>query len=52
MIGVRVRRQGHAISVAHRQITAIAASRSLSVASRDEAPFRMAGLVVINPWQT
>jgi toxin FitB len=46
----RARRQGHAISVADGQIAAIAAARSLRVASRDEAPFQAAGLDVINPW--
>jgi toxin FitB len=47
---VSARRQGHAISVADGQIAAIAASRDLSVASRDETPFQAAGLAVINPW--
>jgi predicted nucleic acid-binding protein len=46
----RARRQGHAISVADGQIAAIAAARSLSIASRDQAPFLAAGLAVINPW--
>ena len=45
------RGQGHAISVADGQIAGIAASRNLSVASRDEVPFRAAGLAVINPWK-
>ena len=44
------RRKGHVISVADGQIAAIAASRNLKIASRDEAPFQSAGLVVINPW--
>ena len=47
---VRARTQGHSISVGDGQIAAIAASRNLSVASRDETPFRAAGLTVINPW--
>ena len=47
---VSARRHGHAISVADGQIAAIAASRGLTVASRDETPFQAAGLVVINPW--
>ncbi len=47
---IRARRQGHAISVADGQIAAIAESRNLSIASRDETPFRAAGLAVINPW--
>jgi hypothetical protein len=51
-IAVRARRAGCAISVADGQIAAIAAARGLSVASRDEAPFRVAGLAVINPWNS
>jgi toxin FitB len=46
----RARARGHAITVADGQIAAIAAARNLSVASRDERPFRAASLVVINPW--
>jgi len=49
-IVVRARRQGHPISVADAQIAAIAATRHLSVATRDEAPFHAAGVPVINPW--
>jgi predicted nucleic acid-binding protein len=51
-IVVRARKQGHAISVADGQIAAIAASRNLRMASRDEAPFQAAGLTVINPWKS
>ena len=47
---VLARRNGFAISVADGQIAAIAASRNLTIASRDEAPFRAAGLAVTNPW--
>jgi toxin FitB len=47
---VLARRAGYAISVADGQIAAIAASRNLTIASRDEAPFRAAGLAVTNPW--
>lgn len=47
----RARSRGLAISVADAQIAAIAATRSLIVATRDEAPFRAAGLRVINPWK-
>jgi predicted nucleic acid-binding protein len=47
---VLARRNGYAISVADGQIAAIAAARNLTIASRDEAPFRAAGLAVINPW--
>jgi toxin FitB len=46
----RARGQGHAISVADGQIAAIAAAGNFTVATRDEAPFRAAGLLVINPW--
>jgi len=46
------RANGYAISVADGQIAAIAVSRNLKIASRDEAPFRAAGLAVINPWQS
>jgi|307.fasta_scaffold121979_3 predicted nucleic acid-binding protein len=49
---VLARRNGCAISVADGQIAAIAAARNLRIASRDEAPFRAAGLSVINPWAT
>ena len=47
---ILARRNGYAITVADGQIAAIAASHNLKIASRDEAPFQAAGLVVINPW--
>jgi hypothetical protein len=47
---IRARRHGHPIAVADAQIAAIAASRQFTVATRDEAPFRAAGVPVINPW--
>ena len=50
-IVVRVRGQGHTISIADGQIAGIAAANRLHIASRDELPFRAAGLVVINPWK-
>ena len=50
-IVLRARRSGHAIAVADAQIAAIAASRQFSVATRDEAPFRAAGVEVLNPWE-
>ena len=50
-IVMRARRSGHAIAVADAQIAAIAASRDFSVATRDEAPFRAAGVEVLNPWE-
>ncbi|HEY2547200.1 MAG TPA: UbiA family prenyltransferase [Candidatus Acidoferrum sp.] len=46
----RARRHGHSIVVANAQIAAIAASCRLSVATRDETPFRAASITVINPW--
>ena len=48
---VRVRTQGHTISIADGQIAGVAAANKLRIASRDELPFRAAGLVVINPWK-
>ena len=47
----RARQHGHSIAVADAQIAAIAASRGFSVATRDEVPFRAAGIAVINPWK-
>jgi predicted nucleic acid-binding protein len=41
---------GRAISMADGYIAAIAATRGLSVASRDVAPFQAAGVSIINPW--
>src|SRR5215472_5446053 len=46
----RARGQGHMISIADGQIAGIASSRDPRVASRDETPFRAAGVTVINPW--
>jgi len=46
----RARSQGQAISVADGQIAGVAVANKFRVASRDEQPFRAAGLVVINPW--
>lgn len=42
---------GHAIGTADSYIAAIAAANGLSIATRDSAPFRAAGLAVINPWE-
>jgi len=49
-IVTRARRNGHPIAVADAQIAAIATSREFAVATRDEAPFRAAGVPVVNPW--
>jgi toxin FitB len=48
MSAARVR--GLSISIVDGQIAAIAKANGFSVATRDEAPFRAAGLNVINPW--
>jgi toxin FitB len=48
----QARGRGYAIAMADGQIAAIAASRNLSVATRDEGPFLAAGVGVINPWKT
>ena len=50
-IVVQAHSRGHTISIADGQIGGIAAANRLRVASRDELPFRAAGLVVINPWK-
>jgi predicted nucleic acid-binding protein len=42
--------EGRPITMADGYIAAIAASRGLSVASRDVAPFQAAGVPIINPW--
>jgi toxin FitB len=42
---------GLSISVVDGQIAAIAKANGFSVATRDEAPFRAAGLAVVNPWR-
>lgn len=41
---------GHNILFADCQIAAIAVFHGFAVATRDEAPFRAAGVTVINPW--
>jgi predicted nucleic acid-binding protein len=47
----RARGQGQAISIADGQIAGVAAANKFRVASRDDQPFRAAGLAVINPWK-
>jgi predicted nucleic acid-binding protein len=44
------RAKGLAVSRADGQIAAIAMANALLVATRDEAPFRAAGLQTVNPW--
>ena len=46
----RAASNGFTIEFADCQIAAIAALHGYSVATRDEAPFRAAGVPVINPW--
>jgi predicted nucleic acid-binding protein len=48
MSGARAR--GLSIPMADGQIAAIASANRLSVATRDEAPFRAAGVKTVNPW--
>jgi hypothetical protein len=44
------RGRGVPIAIVDGQIAAIAKANGFSVATRDEAPFRAAGLNVVNPW--
>jgi hypothetical protein len=46
----RAREAGQVISVADGQIAAIATVHGFTVAARDTAPFKAAGVPVINPW--
>jgi toxin FitB len=45
-----LRRKGRSISPADCQIASIAETNGFLIATRDEQPFRDAGLRVINPW--
>ena len=47
----RAQARGFAIGVADGQIAAIAATHGFVVATRDAAPFKAAGVPVIDPWQ-
>lgn len=47
----RARLAGRALSVADAQIAAIATVHGFIVATRDIAPFEIAGVPVINPWE-
>ncbi|HMV39621.1 type II toxin-antitoxin system VapC family toxin [Plasticicumulans sp.] len=47
----RARAEGKVIGKADGYIAAIANARGFTVATRDVAPFQVAGLHVINPWQ-
>ena len=46
----RAAARGHVLPVADAQIAAIAACHGFTVATRDAAPFRAAGVEVIDPW--
>jgi predicted nucleic acid-binding protein len=48
----RASAHGYSISVADCQIAAIAAVHGFAVATRDTAPFRAAGVPIINPWES
>jgi predicted nucleic acid-binding protein len=45
------RSHGYVISIADGQIAAIAAVHGFTVATRDVAPFKAAGIPVLNPWE-
>jgi len=49
-LSMTARAAGKGLPLPDAYIAAIAASRGCMVATRDEAPFRAAGLHVINPW--
>ena len=46
----QARRDGIAISLGDGEVAAIASQHGFAVATRDVAPFKAAGLKVINPW--
>lgn len=48
----RASAHGYSISVADCQIAALATVHGFKVATRDFAPFRAAGVPVINPWNS
>jgi toxin FitB len=52
VLASRSRSRGQPISVPDCQIAAIAAVNGFAVATRDTAPFRAAGVPVINPWES
>ena len=47
----KARKAGRALAMADACIAAIAQTHGLAVATRDTAPFTLAGVSVINPWQ-
>lgn len=50
-VAVAARAAGKGFSTADGYIAAMAAAHGFSVATRDVAPFRAAGVNVINPWE-
>ncbi len=48
----RARAAGQAVGTADSYIAGIAATKGLTVATRDTQPFEAAGVAVINPWKT
>jgi predicted nucleic acid-binding protein len=48
----RASARGYSISVGDCQIAAIAAVHGFAVATRDTAPFRAAGVPIIDPWNS
>jgi toxin FitB len=51
LLGSRAAAKGYPISMADCQIAAIAAVHGFAVATRDIAPFKAAGVAVVNPWE-
>jgi predicted nucleic acid-binding protein len=51
LLASRAAAKGYSISVGDCQIAAIAATHGFAVATRDTAPFKAAGVPVINPWE-
>ena len=47
----KARSAGMAVATADGYIAAIAAANGCAVATRDTAPFEVAGVAVINPWE-
>ncbi len=50
-VWVRAKAQRYTMPIADGQIAAIAKVHGFAVATRDGAPFRAAGVAVINPWE-
>lgn len=51
-LAITARTGGRGFPTPDGYIAAIAASRGFAVASRDAAPYKAAGVSVINPWET